>query len=240
MLRIRTALLLVVLGACVARANVVTTISESKLVVTGDSGPSSVTIAPAVDGVTVVGLDGTLVDGSSEAVTIPGVRRLLVKLGKGSDQLSLTHLDLPEGYDLRLGRGNDSVWLDDVHGGPTRIRTGSGHDAASVFGGTSVTYLSVQTSSGLDLVEIDGVWVGGDLDVDSGPDDDDVIIVATYVSDDVHVDAGSDEDFVFLADVSIADDTELDGEDGDDALVFDGYVWIGDDLDVDGFGDWWW
>jgi hypothetical protein len=38
----------------------------------------------------------------------------------------------------------------------------------------------------------------------------------------------------------VDDDTDVDGESGDDAVVFAGYVWIGDDLDVDGFDDVWW
>jgi hypothetical protein len=240
MFRVRPWVLLVALGACVARADVVTTVSGSSLVVTGDSSPNAVAIEPALDGVTVVGFDGTLVDGSSEGITVPGVRRLTVKLGKGSDRLTLTHVTLPDGLDLRLGRGNDSVWLDDVDGGASRIQTGNGHDAVSVFD-VSLNRLSVQTSNGFDFVELDRAWVSGDLDVDTGSDDDDVTIVATHIGDDVHVELGNDDDFALLADVAVDDDVEIDGEDGDDDLVFAGYIWIEDDLDVDGFGDdWWW
>src|SRR6185436_20161119 len=117
MLRVRSWVLLVALGASVARADVVTTLSGSSLVVSGDGSANAVAIEPGLDGVTVVGFDGTLVDGSSQGVTVPGVRRLT----------------LPDGLDLRLGRGNDSVWIDDVDVGAARIQTGNGNDAVSVF-----------------------------------------------------------------------------------------------------------
>jgi hypothetical protein len=232
MFRVRPALLIVALGASFARGDVVTTLSGSSLVVTGDSSSNALTIEPALDGVTVVGLYGTLVDGSSE-VTFPGVRRLTVKLRKGSDRLTLTQVTLPQGI--------DSVELDDVRGGAVRIRTGNGNDWVSFFGPSSFDGLSVETSNGNDWVWVEGAWVSGDLDIDTGADDDDVTIVATLVTDDLDIHQGNDDDVLVLADVTVDDDTHLDGENGDDVLFFDGYIWFGDDLDIDGFNDgWWW
>jgi len=241
MLRVRSSLLMIGLGACIARGDVVTTVSGSKLVVTGDSSPNAVAIEPALDGIAVVGLDGTLVDGSSEGVTVAGVQRLTVKLRNGNDRVTLTQVTFSNGLDLRLRRGNDSVVIDQVSGGSARIQTGNGYDAVRVFGPSRFNSLSVQTSNGNDLIVLDGVSISGDLDIDTGSEDDGVEIVGTWVDNDMDVRLGNDDDFLVLADVAVNDDTDLDGENGDDALVFSGYIWFGDDLDIDGFGDdWWW
>lgn len=236
---VRPSLLIVVLGASVAWADVVTTLKGSRLVVTGDSAPNVVSIEPAPDGILVRGLEGTLVDGSSVGVTVSGVESLTVKLRKASDSLTLTQVTLSKGIDLRLGRGDDDVVLDGVRCGAARIRTGNGSDAVIVMGGSRLKSLSVETSNERDLVVLDGAWISGDLDIDTGSDDDDVHIFATQVGDDVHVRLGNDDDFIVLADVSVDDDTEVDGEHGDDALFLDGYLWFGDDVDFDGFDDDW-
>jgi hypothetical protein len=232
---------IVTLAASVAGADVVTSVSGSAAVLTGDESPNALVIEPASDGIVVTGRGGTLVDGSADGVTLSGVRRLTVKLGSGADEITLTNVSLPDGLNLRLGRGNDDVVLDGVRAGATRIRTGNGYDFVSVFGPSRLDRLAIETSNGRDVVDVDGASIFGDLDVDAGSGDDDVTIVATQVSDDVRVRLGNDDDFLAIADVVVDDDTDVDGESGDDALVFAGYVWIGDDLDVDGFDDvWWW
>lgn len=241
MVLLLSALLVAGLGAVAARADVVITVAGSKVTLVGDDGADDVAIEPDGDGIAVVGLGGTLVDGSGERVTLPGVRRLVVKLHEGPDRLTLTGVRLPDGIDLRLGRGNDDVLLDRVDAGKARIQTGGGYDAVRVYGPSTLNQLSVATGSDWDFVVLDGVWVPGDLTVDTGTEDDDVTIFATEVGDDVDVDLGNDDDVLVLADVVIDDDTDLDGDDGDDLLVLSGYVWFEDDLDVDGFGDdWWW
>jgi large repetitive protein len=238
---LRVLLLLVALGPSVARGDVVTSVSGSKLVVTGDDGADTVLIEPASDGIRVVGLDGTLVDGSGEGIVVPGIRRLTVKLRQGADRLTIRDVSLSGKIDLRLGEGNDRVELDGVDGGSTRIRTDDGWDGVSVDGPSRFDHLSIQTSNGDDWIWIDDAWITGDLTIDTGADEDDVTIVDTEVDDDVDVHLGNDEDDLFLADVSFDDDTHLDGENGEDDLFLDGWIWFGDDLDVDGFDDdWWW
>jgi len=234
-------MMIVALGAAVARADVTTTLTGSKLVVSGDGSGQTLVIESTGDGVTVRGLAGTLVDGSAEPVTVPGVLRLSVKLHEGADRLTVTDVSLPDGIDLRLGDGNDDVLLDRVRTGAARIRSGNGYDAVQIFGPSTLNQLSISTSSGRDLVVLDDVWVPGDLHVDTGTAPDDVSIALTDVGDDIDVRLGNDDDVLVLADVAIYDDTDLDGENGDDVLVFYGYIWFEDDLDVDGFNDdWWW
>jgi hypothetical protein len=236
---IRRALTIVALAASSAWGDVVTTLSGSNLVVTGDDSADTVTIEEAPGGLTVTGFGGTLVDGASAVVTIPGVERLTVKLGDGNDRLTLTNVILARGFDLRLGRGNDTVFVDGGAAGSSRIRTGNGYDDVIVFDSPSFDSLSVETSNGNDFVEVDYAFVSQDLTIDTGSDEDDVTVFATDVGNDMRLRLGNDDDVLVLVDVFIDDDTDLDGENGDDVLFFDGFLWFGDDLDIDGFDDDW-
>lgn len=225
-----------------AWADVSTTLSGSTLLITGDDSADGIRIESASDGVLVVGVDGTLVDGTTESVTIPGVQRLTVELGKGGDHLTIQELDLAKRLDVRTGSGRDRVVLDGVRAGWTRIVTDGGHDRVSVNGFSRFRHLTVESGGGNDVVLVDDVWVPKDLNVYSASGYDDVEIVDTDVGNDLDVHLGDDDDDVVLADVTIDDDTHLDGGDGDDVAFFYGHVWCGDSLDLDGFGDdgWWW
>ena len=238
---LRLSLLLAVLGASLARGDVVTTLSGSKLIVTGDDSRDTVQIEAAPGGVSVVGFDGTLVDGSGNGGTFAGVEHLTVKLRQGGDRLTIRGVDLSGKLGIRLGRASDDIVLDGVRAGATSVRTGGGDDVVSVVGPTRLRKLTVQTSTGEDAVVLDGAWVTGDLAIDTGSDDDYVGIFVTEVADDVDVHLGNDDDFIELADVAFDDDTHVDGEEGDDAAFLYGYIWFGDDVDFDDFDDdWWW
>lgn len=239
---ITSALVVVALAVSVVRADVVTTVAGSKLTVTGDDASQSLAIGPADDGVVLEGRSGTLVDGTSAPVTIPGIDRLVVKLGRGPDYLTVTDVWLRKGLTVRLGNGNDILVLDGVGGGTTRVRAGNDSDTVRIYGPSQLQRLDVHAGSGWDYVLVDGVWVPGDVDIDAGPDPDDVTIVWTEIRDDLDVHLGDDDDILLLGDVLIFDDADLDGDDGDDVLLSD-WVWVNDDVDVDGFGDgysWWW
>ena len=240
--RLRSSLLIIALGAALAHADVTTTLSGSSLVVTGDSSPDVVTIAGAPDGIVVSGSNGTLVDGSAVGVSVPGVEKLTVKLRQGDDRLTLMNVTLSQGITVRLGRGNDSVEFDEVYGGAVTIQTGNGYDGVFVYGPSTLNNLWVGTSNGDDLVVVGGTWVRGDVNIDTGADDDQVHVVATQIGDDLDVHMGNDDDVLVLEDVTVDDHAHLDGDDGNDALFLYGYLWFGDDLDIDGFGDddWWW
>ncbi len=236
------ALCVVASGASFAAADVTTQLDGSKLVVSGDDTPNALQIDAVPEGIRVLGTDGTLVDGSALGVVVPGVERLVVKLGRANDRLTIQDLTLAKKLDVRLGRGSDTLVMYGVQAGPTHVRSGNGDDWIEIDGPSRMKSLSIETSVGWDTVVIDDAWIPGDLYVDTGTDDDEVWIGDTEVGDDVDVKLGNDDDLLALADVSFDDDTHLDGENGDDALWLDGYVWFNDELDVDGFGDddWWW
>src|SRR5262245_770487 len=137
------ALLVVALGATLARADVATSFDGSHLVVTGDGSPDDVSIDGGPDGIAVTGLDGTLVDGSSRPVIVSGVQRLTVKLKGGSDRLTIQHLTIPHRLDVRVGGGNDGVELDDVRAGATRISTENGSDWVNVLDSSRLKSLTV-------------------------------------------------------------------------------------------------
>src|SRR5438093_11312618 len=89
-----TCLLIVALRVAVAGADVVTSLSGSQLIVTGDASPDTIAITPTFDGLAVTGAYGTLVDGSSRSATFSGVQRLTVKLKQGDDRLTITDVTL--------------------------------------------------------------------------------------------------------------------------------------------------
>jgi large repetitive protein len=235
--------LIVVLRVAIAGADVVTSLSGSQLLVTGDSSPDAIEITSTFDGLAVTGVDGTLVDGSLRSATFPGVQRLTVKLKEGGDRITVSNVTLSGKLYIGGGKGDDDVELDEVVAGAVRVQTNKGNDAVRIFGPSYFDSLTVQTGSGSDLVVVDWLDVGGDLDVLAGDGDDVVEISGVNVYDDldVHLDHGND--FMSLGDASIGDDTHLDGGDEDDnGLVLYGYLWFGDELDIDDFGDddWWW
>jgi hypothetical protein len=224
----------------IARADVVTQFDGSRLLVSGDDQPDTVTIDPTPGGILLSGSNGTLVDGGLVPVLVSGVRRVTFELHGGSDRVTVNAVDLPDGIGMRLGDGNDEVSLDGAYLGKTKIRTGNGNDLIWVVN-TRAQRLYAQTNRGWDTVVVHDSWVPGDLQVSTGSDEDYVEIAGTEVGNDVRMRLGNDDDDLFLADVSFDDDTRLDGSNGDNGLFFAGYIWFGDELDIRDFGDdWWW
>ena len=166
-----------------------------------------------------------------------GVTRLKLELQSGADRLTLTGVRFPRGIFLRLGDGNDTVVLDRVDAGPTRIRTGDGYDVVRVSGPSRCRHLALLTGRGPDSIVVDDVWISGDLYVDTGADDDDVTVFLARIDDDARVYLGRDDDVLVLEDIWVDGDTDLDGQDGDDWLALYGYVELDEDVDIDGFHD---
>ena len=228
------------LAAGIARADVVTQFDGSRLLISGDDQPDTVTIDPTPGGILLSGSNGTLVDGGLAPVLVPGVRRVTFELHGGSDRVTVNAVDLPDGIGMRLGDGNDEVSMDGAYLGKTKIRTGNGNDLIWVVN-TRAERLYTQTNRGWDTVVVHDSWVPGDLQVSTGSDEDYVEIAGTAVGNDVRMRLGNDDDDLFLADISFDDDTRLDGAHGDNGLFFAGYIWFGDELDIRDFGDdWWW
>lgn len=240
--RLGPALALLMLGAELARADVVTSLSGSHLTITGDETADSIAITPGEGGIRLAGFDGTLVDGSSDEATFSGVRRLTVRLMHGADRILVSWITLPDALYVGMGKGDDTVELDEVVAGDVTVATSQGFDVVNVFGPSYFDSLSIRTGSGSDLVVVDDVAVGGDLDVVSGRDDDDVSLAWLDVYDDVDVHLGNGDDNLWFGDATVGEDTHLEGNDGDNWLDLYGYLAFWDDVDIDGFGDggWWW
>ncbi len=240
------AFVMLVIGAAAARADVVSSLQGSHLYLTGDASPDSIEITPADGSIEVTGFDGTLVDGSSDAVTFDGVRRITIRLMQGADRLLMTWVTLPGVLDIGMGKGDDLVDLDEVYAGPLRIATSQGYDVVNVFGPSYFESLLIRTGSGNDLTVVEAVSVDGSFDIISGNDEDDVSIAGIDVYDDLDVRLGNGDDLLWFGDAFVAEDTDLDGQSGDDWLDLFGYIDLWEDVDIDGFGDdccccgWWW
>lgn len=240
---LRFTLALLLLGAGVARADVVTALSGSHLRITGDDSPDAIAITPGDQGgVTVTGFDGTLVDGSSDAITFFGVRSVTVRLMHGADHVAVAWLGFRGTLDIGMGKGNDTVDLDEVVGGTLKIATSQGYDVVNLFGPSYFDWARIRTGSGSDLITVDGVAVGSDLYVVAGRDDDDVVLEGIEIYDDVDVHLSDGDDVLWFGYAEVWDDTDLDGDGGDNWLDLYGYVDLWGDVDFDDFedDDWWW
>jgi hypothetical protein len=232
------AIVVLALAARTAHGDVVTEFDGSRLRVIGDDRPDTVTLDPTPGGILLTGTNGTLVDGGIAPVVVSGVQRVVFELHGGADRVTVNAVDLPSGIGMRLGDGDDEAVVSGAYLGKTKIRTGNGNDAVWVFD-ARVQRLSVQTSNGWDSLVVHDSWVPNDLDVDTGADEDYVEVVGTEIADDVHIHLGNDDDDLVVVDVAFDDDTRLDGEQGSNALWLDGWIWFGDDVDIDDFGDGW-
>jgi hypothetical protein len=234
------AVLVLALAARAAHGDVVTEFDGTRLLVSGDEQPDTVTLDPTPGGILLTGTNGTLVDGGLAPVLVSGVRRVALELHGGSDRVTVNAVDLPDGIGMRLGDGDDEVVVNGAFLGKTKIRTGNGNDAIWIAD-TRAERLYAQTNRGWDSVVVHDSWIPGDLQVSTGSDEDYVEITATEVGNDARMRLGNDDDDLFLADISFDDDTSLDGSSGANGLFFAGYVWFGDELDIRDFGDdWWW
>jgi hypothetical protein len=223
-----------------AHGDVVTEFDGSRLRVIGDDRSDAVTLDPTPGGILLTGTNGTLVDGGIAPVIVSAVQRVTFELHRGADRVTVNAVDLPSGIGMRLGDGDDAAVVSGAYLGKTKIRTGNGNDAVWVFD-ARVQRLNVQTSNGWDSLVVHDSWVPDDLEVDTGADEDYVEVAGTEVGDDVRIHLGNDDDDLVLADMAFDDDTHLAGEHGDNALFFAGWIWFGDELDIDDFGDdWWW
>ncbi len=96
------ALVLALAGEEVARADVVTQLDGTRLLVSGDAQPDRVTLDPMPGGIVLTGTNGTLVDGGLAPVLFSGVRRVALELHGGADRGTVNAVDLPDGMGMRL------------------------------------------------------------------------------------------------------------------------------------------
>jgi hypothetical protein len=242
-----------------AAGNVVVQLSQGELDVTGDDAANTVVLTGGADSTTVsvTGLDGTLVNGATDA-TISGVQSLLVQMNDGPDLVEIRQMTLAGRAIVRLGSGDDQLLVeqarfdgrlrifgnrgrDSVSLGPSvrvadqlRIETGRDRDfvalAASNFGGVVLV-----TGGGDDVVSFSDLVVGGPTTFFTDGGEDDVSAFNVRFEQDVDINLGPDDDVLSIVDVEFDDDAHLAGGDDDDLIEFGGFIDADDDFDIEGF-----
>jgi hypothetical protein len=243
--------LLALPAQALALGDIQAAVADGVLEVTGDGEPNVFRLAGSGAGTVVVSVfEGTTVNGGAAPVTLPGVSDLKVTAGAGDDRMELAGLDLAGALTMKLGRGVDSVILQDVRvQGTAQIEGGRDRDVLTVRGfsrfrgqlvveagkgADEVTLTNVTLSAGarLDvgrdgdtvLVHLSALDAGQAMVVRGGKGDDLVTLVGSDFFGDVALDLGGDDDDVRIQDCDFAREFEADGGRGDDALDFDGAV----------------
>lgn len=151
----------------VPAGNVTAFVAGGVLQVIGDAADNVVWVEALGDGRAVVtGLAGTTVNGSAAPVVLGGIEfAYQVRLGRGNDALWLTGAQGDRAVWIDSGPGNDRVAiLACWNTGPNIIQTGSGDDLvsiASVIWKQNVTF--VDLGSGNDSLAVGGVEFGSGL-----------------------------------------------------------------------------
>lgn len=234
-----------------------------RLDVTGGDGDEAIEITSAgpEDSFVIAGQEGTTVNGLP-SVTVTGVQRFVVKMGAGSDSVTLTRIRIGSHLNLNGGSGRDALVMDEVTvAGITKVYGGRGDDRIVAKTGSEFRRrLMIYAGDGNDAVRVQDVDCRNRLYVDAGRGHDDVDLVDSDFGEKAEVKgfAGNDDldvddcdfdeafqvrmsdgrDDVRIEDSHFDDDVELDGGDGDDdELDFDGGNHFDRDLEIWGFED---
>lgn len=117
--------------------NVLVSQKGTSVSITGDDGSNEIAIIPGplANTVTIVGLNGTLVNGTTSANASNAVKTFKINLGDGNDNLRIDDVTLPA-LTMNLGNGNDVLEFerhDDLGikttiNGKANIKGGNGND----------------------------------------------------------------------------------------------------------------
>ena len=236
--------------------NVLASAEDGHLLVRGDKLGNEIAIT-SVDGeYTIIGSNGTTINGSAEPFTIENITgNLDIDLGKGDDFLEIgAASDLWEGeaneWDTSDSDGDDN--LVEIPGS-LLIHMGKGHDELVLFVDVGLGAI-VDTGTGNDAAILGSSRIGGNLLVKTGTGDDSIFVADTYAesanfttgkgSDDVHVqgvaielglmvNTGAGEDVLSLGSF-VGSQDEDDSSEGDD-LAIDADIENGDSALTDTF-----
>jgi hypothetical protein len=120
----------------------------------------------------VTGLDGTLLEGATDPITVTGIRNISVDLGDGDDLVAVAGATVRGNVSIRTGVGDDRVAVG-TDGGAAELAGALPADLSVEVRGS----LNVSTGAGEDQVSIDDA-VAALLNVSTG-DDNDVVALGS-------------------------------------------------------------
>lgn len=226
------ALLLLLLLALPQRAlalgDVQAVVTDNVLEITGDGEANVFRVTPGTGqgAVIVSGFEGTTVNGGEAPTSVASVDGIRITSAGGDDRMELVGLDVLDRLEVKLGRGVDSLILQDVRvRGEATIKGGRDRDVVTVRGFSRFFGpLLFQGGEGADEVTLTGATVSGGLRVDGGSSGDTVVIQlsALEAGGELLVRGGAGEDLVTLLDSDFFGSVVLDlRKDDDDVRIQD-------------------
>jgi hypothetical protein len=226
------ALLLLLLLALPARVlalgDVRAVVTNNLLEVLGDGEANVLRITPGTGqgAVVVSGFEGTTVNGGAAPASLAAVDGIRITSAGGDDRMELVGLEILDRLEVKLGRGVDSIILQDVRvRGESTIKGGRDRDVVTIRGFSRFFGpLLFQGREGADEVTLTGATVSGGLRVDGGSSGDTVLIQlsALEAGGQLLVRGGAGEDLVTLVDSDFFGAVVLDlRKDDDDVRIQD-------------------
>jgi hypothetical protein len=181
--------------------NVLVDVEDGTLRLEGDTDPNKVLITAGAEAgaYVITGVDGTMLDGETDPITVSGVRNIHVDLGNGDDLVALVGANVRGRVSIQTGEGAD------------RVLIGTGEGATELAGilpaDLSVNvrgWMRVATGAGEDDVAVDDAVLAR-LHIATGDDGDGVALGSTAALGDsdarldvrggvhIHLGEGSDE-----------------------------------------------
>ena len=211
--------------------------------INGDNQSNEVVVETLGNSTAVVrGTNGTTINGSSGALTVPIGGKLRINLRNGDNRF-LIHpgdigslADFQDDVSIRSGNGNDVFVLhfgtleDDLN-----IRTRGGDDVVIPIGEFNGR-LNFNTGSGNDIVGLESAVTNDRVSFRTGRGDDAVLISNSGLNDRVNISTGSGDDHVATTNSEFTERVQLNGGSGHDLYwrstsAPSNFV----DLDVDNF-----
>lgn len=215
--------------------NVLATLSNGTLTLTGDAAANQVELKVASGNVVVEGTLGTTINGGTAVFTVvTGGTRIsgdvIATLGAGADSLLVNGILIGAGVSIDAGDGDDSVQLrgtaasagalsslrvtDDL-----TVRGGLGNDTISFDTGVVFDNVELAGDDGNDTLALFGISSGDSIELEGGAGNDTISIRTSSADDDLRIDGGEGADQVRIEGGFVKDFLAIDTGAGTDNVI---------------------
>lgn len=183
----------------------------------GDDAGNSVRITQTNGTTTILGLDGTTINGRPSVTTTTRPEKLDVKLFGGDDRLEVIGLRTSVDQNIEMDQGNDAVMLRGVSAGVNiSVKTGDGVDSVGASSVRTGGDLFIETGEGTSSVGVAFSVIGKTLTTIGGDSRDLVSIFNTRTSEDLNVELKKGDDRADLVSVTSWKNIKVDADNGND------------------------
>ena len=230
--------------------NVLVSLTESGLQITGDDQSNDVELVAAPGALSLKGRLGTTINGTDAPFVVSAssttldrdlIVRLLggndvfsvgtdvtirgpvhVSLGTGDDQFNLTGSSLVERLRVDTGAGVDSVSLNRLVAEEDVIVNSSDSLLMAISESTLRQSLAVSGGAAADTIVLNTTTVTGGVSLRTGRGDDNILLKGSTLLSSLYVDAGSGRDVAWIDGTAVSGRTSLWMRQGDDSVRIQG------------------